>query len=232
VSGYWGDTDADARGRFRTGGDSPVVALDIDGTLGNYHRHFLWFAELYFGRDFPRPDEVNPGRRLSEFMGIPHHEYQQCKLAYRQGGMKRCMPYYPGASQLTQQIRAAGAKVWICTTRPYLRLDNIDPDTREWLRRSRIRYDAVIFDSPLSGDHGVGKYEDLVNQVGTDRIVAAVDDLPEQIDLAKSAGIKTLYIRDQPYNRYREIPAIRVHDLNSLAVFLLRDIHQWKADHE
>ena len=58
-------------GTFRSGGDKPIVALDIDGTLGDYHAHFLWFAERYFGWSFPPADEVNPGMRLSEFMRIP-----------------------------------------------------------------------------------------------------------------------------------------------------------------
>lgn len=206
----------------------PVVALDIDGTLGDYHRHFLWFAELWFGRSFPPPNEVNPGLPLSTFMGIPHHEYRECKLAYRQGGLKRFMPVYPDAADLTHYIHANGADVWICTSRPYLRLDNIDPDTREWLRRNRIEYDAVLWEGLGEGTEAT-KYADLVDQVGLSRIVAAVDDLPEQTADAERLGIPNIYIRDQPYNREPHVRGDRVRNLGELWACLEIDIDMWRT---
>ncbi len=212
---------------FRRGGGKPVVGLDIDGCLGDYHAHFLWFAAQWLGTPMPPADQINPGLRLSEFMGVPHREYQECKLAYRQGGLKRFMPCYPYAAELTEDIRAAGAEVWICTTRPYLRLDNIDPDTREWLRRNGIQYDAVIFEGLDEDD----KYAELVRQVPTSRIVAVTDDLPEQILAAQAAGVGNLYLRDQPYNRRTDLDLIatRVTDLAYLAGCITNDIEEWKA---
>lgn len=171
-------------------GKKPVVALDIDGTLGDYHKHFLWFAERWLGRSMPHPDEINPGMRLSTFMGVPHREYRECKLAYRQGGLKRWMPCYPFASELTHEIRTAGAQVWICTSRPYMRLDNIDPDTQEWLRRNNIQYDAVIYEGIHEEEDTNSKYYDLVDQAGLQRIIAVADDLPEQLQDAQRQGIK------------------------------------------
>ena len=205
--------------------NKPVVGLDIDGTLGDYHGHFLWFAERYFGRPFPHPQEINPGLRLWEFMGIQQHEYRECKLAYRQGGLKRFMPVYPFASELTRNIREAGAELWICTTRPYLRLDNIDPDTREWLRRNDIEYDAVIFE----GLDGTTKYQNLVEQVGLRRIVAVADDLREQTDDATDLGIERVYIRDQPYNRDPDVKGIRVEGLIDLWSLLIVEIEMAKG---
>lgn len=221
---------------FRSGGDAPIVALDIDGTLGDYHSHFLWFAEQWLGMPMPSASDLNPGLRLSDFMGIPHELYRQCKLAYRQGGLKRWMPCFDYAPELTVKIREAGAQVWICTTRPYMRLDNIDPDTREWLRRNHIEYDAVIFEGVLEGGNPATKYQDLVSQVGAGRIVAAIDDLPEQVDDAYKRGIRKVYIRDQPYNRAAidgsdlyHAPAIRVKTLMDLWWgHLALDIDYWK----
>lgn len=215
---------------FRTGGGRPIVAIDIDGTLGDYHSHFLWFAEQWLGYPMPSATEVNPGMRLSTFMGIPHELYRQCKLAYRQGGLKRFMPCYPFASELTQNIRAAGAEIWICTSRPYLRLDNIDPDTREWLRRNEIRYNAVIFEGLLSGGNPSTKYADLVYQVGTSRIVAVIDDLPIQTADAKANGIPRVYIRDQPYNREPDVMGLRVCTLEQFWTNVKVDIEQWKGE--
>jgi hypothetical protein len=209
---------------FLTGANKPVVALDIDGTLGDYHRHFLNFAEGYFGRPMPHPEEARHGVRLSTFIGVSHREYRDCKLAYRQGAQKRTMPAYPFASKLTHNVRAAGAALWICTTRPYLRLDNIDPDTREWLRRNSIEYDAVVFE----GIDEESKYGDLVSQVGLPRIIAVCDDLPAQVQDAQRLGIGTCYLRDQPYNRGDNMPGFRVHDLEELWYAVEVNIGTWK----
>lgn len=215
--------------RFRNGDGKPVVALDLDGTLGNYHKWFLEFAEMWFGRPMPDPAKINPGMPLYKFMKVKQAEYRECKLAYRQGGLKRGMPAYDGASELTQSVRSAGAELWICTTRPYLRLDNIDPDTREWMHRNRIEYDGLLFDGLE-----YPKYEELAQQVDPDRIVAVIDDLPEQIVNANKAGLRRLYLRDQPYNRDQTtIMALPLHrrfgNLFELRKFLLDDIEEWHA---
>lgn len=183
----------------------PLVALDVDGTLGDYHAHFLQFAENWFGQDFPKPDQINPGLRLSEFMGVQHEDYRKCKLAFRQGGQKRWMPAYPGTSQLTREIRGMGVDIWICTTRPFDRLDNIDPDTREWLSRNGVLYDAMLF--------GEDKYHELWRQVEERRtVLAVVDDLPEMCTEAMQYNWPVL-LRDQPYNRHFQPPGIRrVHN--------------------
>jgi hypothetical protein len=218
--------------KFRSGDGKPVVALDIDGTLGDYHAHFLWFAEKWLGMKMPSATDVNSGMRLSEFMRIPHGLYRECKLAYRQGGIKRFMPAYPFAKELTYNIIKAGAEVWLCTTRPYLRLDNIDPDTREWLKRNHISYSAVIFDSLEELDSYETKYYDLVRQVGVDRVVAAVDDLPHQIAHATYAGIGKVYLRNQPYNGGTTTSyTARANSLEQLWEWLDIDIQQWKEAH-
>lgn len=197
---------------------APVVALDIDGTLGDYHGHFLRFAEGWIGRPMPDPTDINPGLPLHRFMRVSKSTYRACKLAYRQGGLKRSMPCYSGARELTVSLRKLGAQVWICTTRPYLRLDNIDPDTRHWLRRNGIQFDAVIW-----GEH---KYRELKKRVGVERIVGVLEDLPELCEQADTLGIPTL-MRDQPYNRnIATYP--RVEDLDTAREVLSRTIKLWK----
>jgi hypothetical protein len=181
----------------RSNGDGrPVVSLDIDGTLADYHGWFLQFAELYLGRPMPAPDQINPGRPLYQHMGVSRAIYREVKLAYRQGGMKRSMPCLEGAADLVRWVRRR-AEVWICTTRPFLRLDNIDPDTREWLRRNGIKYDALLFD-PTDTDW---KYRELKRQAGA-RVCAVAEDLPEQAMRAWRLGLGPVFLRNQPYNRH------------------------------
>lgn len=206
------------------------MAIDIDGTLGDYHGHFLHFAEGWYGRKMPSPKDINPGLPLHKFMRTGKSTYRQCKLAYRQGGLKRSMPCYEGASELTRTIRKAGAELWICTTRPYLRLDNIDPDTRHWLRRNGIQYDAVIY--------GERKYRDLVRNVGANRVVAVMDDLPEMCEQAIAAlGYSwphetgdpwpPVLLRDQPYNRHWFTPS-RIPDMAVAQREILWLLDKWQ----
>jgi phosphoglycolate phosphatase-like HAD superfamily hydrolase len=168
----------------------PVVAIDIDGTMGFYHEHFLKFAAQWLQRTLPVYwDGSQPFWRT---LGTSKQTYRQIKLCYRQGGMKRSMAPMPFASALSRAVRAAGAELWVCTTRPYLRLDNIDPDTRFWLRNNGIQYDGVLF--------GENKYRDLAAMVGTDRVVAMLDDEPEQIARALRIGLPA-YLIQRTYNR-------------------------------
>lgn len=195
--------------KFRNGHGKPVVSFDIDGSLGSYHRNFLEFSERWLGRDMPDVEEMNPGLPLWKHMHITKTTYRQIKLAYRQSGAKRWMPAFPYADALTKKLSKLGAEIWICTTRPYLRLDNIDPDTREWLRRNHIHYDAVIF--------GEDKYKELVRQVDPSRIICILEDLPEMVDQAISVGLDNILLQDQPYNRHFDrypSQVRRIHTLN------------------
>lgn len=187
----------------------PIVAVDVDGTLADYHKHFLRFAEGYCHQSFPPAGRVNPGLPLHEFMGLEKSAYDEVKFAYRRGGMKRTMPVINGAAEMTWNLKELGCEVWISTTRPADRYDNVDPDTREWLRRNGIHYDALIFDSI----HGDDKYSRLSNIVGADSVVAMIDDLPEMIDVAKDAGIENRFLYTQPYNMYREDGFTRINSL-------------------
>lgn len=158
----------------------PIVAVDVDGTLGDYHSHFISFACAYF--DWAIGAHINfDGSRsfrdwFCEVFDIDVKRWHDVKLAYRQGGMKRTMPIFDGARALCWAVRDAGAELWITTTRPYLSLDNIVPDTVEWLRRHEIEYDGMLFDED--------KYTQLANRVDSRRVVAVLDDLPEMYDAA------------------------------------------------
>lgn len=194
----------------------PVVGLDIDGTLGVYHGHFLVFAEEWLGRELPSTLDYHGGS-LAAFMGVSKATYRRIKLAYRQGGLKRSMPAYPGASELTRALRKRGAEVVICTTRPYLALSNIEPDSREWAKRNGIQYDGFIF-----GEH---KYRDLCRAVGAGRVVGVLDDLPEMYDQAAGLGLSPV-LRHQPYNEHHN--GDRVLGLYEAADVLLTRIGKYE----
>ncbi len=178
----------------------PVVALDIDGTLGNYHEHFFKFVEGYLGRKseegFTRhtyQGDQPYGEFICDSFKTTMSEFRNAKLAYRQGGMKRTMPAYMDAASLAKEIFPS-CDLWVTTTRPYLRVDQIDPDTREWLRRNQIPYDGLLFHED--------KYQVLADRVDPRRVVAIVDDLKENLESASDLFGEHIPIQfATPYNR-------------------------------
>jgi len=185
---------------------APVVALDIDGTLADYYEHFRWFAELYLQR--PVSVDWSETSEFSEALGIDKAAYRDIKLAYRQGGMKRSIaPVDEGVADLAPSLRHRGLQVWICTTRPWQRLDNIDPDTQFWINRNLGRVDGVIY--------GEEKYQDLIDIVGRKRVVGVFDDLPENVNEAAELGLKAA-LRNGAHNQHAVCFGPRL--LNSLGV--------------
>lgn len=173
---------------------TPVVAVDIDGTIGDYYTHFLKFAEAYLARPLPAD---YAGGEFNDYLKIEKRTYRDIKLAYRQGAQKRSMPAYEGASQFMRQLKDRGIEVWIATTRPYMRLDNIDPDTRFWLERNSIHYDAMIY--------GEDKYQQLTACVEKRRIIGVIEDLKDQCWRAYTEGL-TAWQPERPHNRDDRFP--------------------------
>lgn len=204
----------------------PVVALDIDGTLGDYHGHFLRFAEQYLG--WSRDGVQYRGRpQFKEWFcrayAVTERDWRDIKLAYRQGAQKRSMPVYPGAAQLCEAILAAGSDLWLTTTRPYLRLDNVDPDTRAWLARNEITYTGLLYD-----EH---KYRLLAEQVMPERVVMVLDDEVEQYHEAGAVfGWRVPVMRRTLYNEMA-VPE-GVTSLEQARDLVLERIEQWRTTHD
>lgn len=223
---------------MRTNGHGrPIVAFDLDGTLGNYHKHFLEFAALWLGYEMPDPEGVNPGLPLWKHMGVSQETYRKVKLAFRVGGYKRWMPAYDYVEQLSDLIAGWGADLWICTTRPYLRHDAIDEDTQEWLRRNKVTPDGLIYDEV--GRKG-SKYAELNRQVG-DRVAVIVEDLPEMLDAVNTIilgggfrYVQLVICRDQPYNRKQStlsMGATRMDTIHRMMDPIHDAVKRWEMEH-
>lgn len=202
----------------------PVVAIDIDGTLGDYHGHFLLFAEAYLGTE--RAWTYTGGLKFRDWFTFTYdvdgRTWEDIKLAYRQGAMKRCMPMFHYADTLCAAVRARGAELWLTTTRPYLRLDNVDPDTRAWLNRHGIYFDHMLYDER--------KYRVLADRVGPERVVAVLDDLPEQIVAAGLAfGPDVPIHRRTKWNRDEAINGGHVINLQEALSAITNRIERWEA---
>lgn len=208
----------------------PIVCFDIDGTMGKYHEHFLTFAAEYLGystliagKDLY--DGSVPFRTwFCDVFNTDVRTFRDIKLAYRQGAQKRSMEVQRWARVATRLAHDCGAEVWITTTRPYMRLDNIDPDTRFWLRRHSIYYDYMIY-----GDH---KYEELANQVQPYRVCFVLEDLAEQIEEAQSRfGAEVPYMYCSPWNQATQGSYQGLKAGEEIILKVEERIDSWKTAH-
>jgi hypothetical protein len=207
----------------------PVVAIDIDGTLGNYIGHFTKHAQGYLGVEGLLPTTYDGSMGFKEWCcnswGITEDVWSDIKLTYRQGAWKRTMPWYPGSDNACAEIRER-AELWLTTTRPYLRHDNIDPDTREWLRRNNIKYDGLIYDEQ--------KYVQLSNIVGSNRVCAVLDDLAEEIAWASAIfGSFVPILRSTPHNKRANVPSYtpKARDMYEALDLINANIDKWEEQH-
>lgn len=212
----------------------PWFGIDIDGVFGRYHEHFLKCAEMFLQRPMPDPKFINPLLPLHKHMGVPKATYRQIKMAYRQGRWKRSMPVDPYAREMTVRLRRAGARISVCTTRPFNQLGEVDIDTRWWLRHNGIQHDLLIW-----GPH---KYRDFLREVGRENVIAVMDDELEQMMRCQRLELPA-YLRDQPYNQTdfwsgeelakrgisREGNWMRVLDLEDATKRMLKDLEAWRA---
>lgn len=132
------------------------------------------------------------------------------------------MPAYPGAGLLTASLRKRGAVVVICTTRPYLQLDNLEPDTREFLRRNTIPYDSI-----LSGEH---KYRHL-KAIHDGHVVSVLEDLPEMCRQAEMLKMPWV-MPSHPYNDFADqigFLGCYVSDLEMAAEVLHARLDEWEG---
>lgn len=197
---------------------APVVAWDIDGTMANYHETFTEMACRYWNIPQP-PDTWDGSGEMEDYLCLTKEQYREAKLAYRQGGYKRSLPMYPYGARAVNDTRDMGAEVWVCTTRPWQRLDNIDPDTREWCRRHRIEFDGLLY--------GERKYHQLIESVHPDRIVGVIDDLVEYLDDAESLGLPTFQVV-RPHNRSAEARWHTRGTLHEATDWVEENIKRWR----
>lgn len=137
---------------------------------------------------------------FEDYLGLTRKEFEAAKLAYRQGGFKRWAPAYH--DELFALVKAQNActvlhmpfELWMTTTRPYLRLDSIDPDTQFWLKNKGVNWDHLLYD-----EH---KYLRLAEIVGPERIALVLEDIPDYVHEAVTAtkAEADYYCPSRPHN--------------------------------
>jgi hypothetical protein len=196
----------------------PIVALDIDGTIGVYHEHFRQFASQYVGRELP--GGYSGSMPFNKWLGLSKATYRECKLAYRRGGLKRSMPHYTGSKEFSRTVRRAGALIFVCTTRPFLAYDNIEPDTVHNLKRHGVQHDYL-----LSGQH---KYRDLCKIVNRSQVVMVLEDQDDMLLQALSLGLPAVRMRHSHNDVSKVEMDMEVADLRTATELALLRIDRYK----
>lgn len=196
----------------------PVVALDVDGTLAQWHNAFINFLGDWLGRPpVTKLGDFDGVMEFSDWLGLDKRTYHDAKLAFRAGGFKRWMKPYQGASYLANSIKDHGAELWITTTRPWMRLDNMDPDTKEWLQRNNVPYDHILYDDD--------KYAVLDSVVG-DRLIAVVDDQKEQMERCYELALPFL-LRRSKWNKGVLALGLEADDLYKIEEAIVERIKEY-----
>ena len=167
-------------------------------------------------------------QEFSDYLGIEKEEYRRIKLAYRQGGLKRSMPVYHDMVRVVQESHALGYEIWLTTTRPWQSHNNIHPDTKFWLERANLDgiYHHMLFDED--------KYQILANAVDPGRVLAVVDDLPEQWDAAVVAfGYDVPLLKATTYNKWFSSNHLKANACNAamLSAQLYLRSQEWHKTH-
>jgi len=198
----------------------PVVVFDLDGTLAEYHKAFTSFCGRYFDRDM-RSDWDGSGN-FEDYLGLTRPEYREAKLAYRQGGNKRWLAHYEDPWTLFKTIQEQfTCEIWIATTRPWQRLDNIDPDTTEWIRRRHLNVHGLLY--------GEDKYERLVGVVDPRRIVACVEDLISQFLMAERLKLPVFQV-ERPHNRAPGLRGFPRGNMAAAMYWILAGLERWTKE--
>lgn len=201
----------------------PVVAIDIDGTLAQYHEHFGRFLAMYLNDNevYDRAMSYDGNGEFRDALQMGSEAYREAKLAFRAGGHKRWMPPFQMVPMFRKRLAALGVEVWITTTRPWMRLDNVDPDTREWLLRNHIGYSGLLY--------GDDKYLDLIDRVGRERIVAVFEDEAENISRGLDLELPMLMHRTQ-FNSFWH-GRFETFSIPEASTRIPELVMNWRSDH-
>ena len=153
--------------------DAPIVALDVDGVLGDFESHWVACAKEIFGRSVVK---VNEQHNLGDRYGLTRQEVNAVWRAFHGDGQDSrwgTLPLYDHAYRLVYALEDLGCRVWAVTS--------IDP------RHARARAKSLAGLIPEKRVVCVGhaahadEKADVLHQLGA---VAFLDDHPANANAA------------------------------------------------
>jgi NTP pyrophosphatase (non-canonical NTP hydrolase) len=177
---------------FRTIPTGNILITDIDGTLGDWRKTFINWAEK-LGVTPLTEDKLN-SLSLDTDLSFRYAEYNRLKENFERTGGYLFVEPYEDSARVIRKLRESGVYVIAYTSRPVGHFHRIWHDTWSWLHKFcpvdelRIGHEQRLL---------------LADELSENGRVAMFEDDPGIILRASLSGIKT-FVRKQPYNEYSE----------------------------
>lgn len=115
-----------------------IAVVDLDDVLASNLDSWLKFVGNIKGYVY---DDLNYMKSV-----ISYSEYKQLKARYRESGEKENIPVIKGAKEFTDKLKSIGFTIIIITRRPLFIHKCLFKQTKNWLEKNNIKYDALFFE--------------------------------------------------------------------------------------
>lgn len=167
-----------------------VVGVDIDGVLADYPDCFINYVNDKVGTDF-KVEDLNQYNLYEAITDIPTEVMKGLKHDFRKSGELKKVGVLSGAKKFLKTLKDKGYKIVLLSARPYKEYRRIFADTKEWLDKNDLIYDAILWDED--------KLNRLIREFGEDNVSFFVEDnLKNANSISKSTKV---YLLDKSYNQ-------------------------------
>lgn len=167
-----------------------VVGVDIDGVLADYPDCFIDYVNDKVGTDF-KAEDLDQYNLYEAITDIPTEVMKGLKHEFRKSGELKKVGVLPGAKEFLQSLKNKGYKIVLLSARPYKEYRRIFADTKEWLDKNGLVYDAILWDED--------KLNRLIREFGENNVSFFVEDnLKNANSISKSTKV---YLLNKSYNQ-------------------------------
>lgn len=180
--------------------DKKVICIDIDGVLSDYPGSFIRYVEAQTGMNLSqiKITEYNLYGIVGKVVGVKR--LKSIKHKFRISGQKRTMDVFPGAVEGMKKLSKMGYTLVLLSARPYKKYPRIFSDTICWLKKNKIKYDAILWDE--------NKEEKMLKEIPNAKYMIE-DCMENAIKIANAK--KKVFLMDNSYNQgYQHKNIIRV----------------------
>ena len=166
-----------------------IVGVDIDGVLAAYPEHFLDFVNRKMNTNY-KVEELS-SYNIYEALDLPNEVTKELKDEFRQSGEKRYIPVLDEAKWFLKTLKKNNYQIVLLSARPYKKYRRIFADTKEWLEKNGLVYDAILWDED--------KCSRLIKEFGENSVEFFVEDnLSNANSVANTAKV---YLLNKSYNQ-------------------------------
>ncbi len=126
--------------------DKKILCIDIDGVIADYPRSFINFIESKINKKvIINFTEYKLYDIIQKATGLSKKKIEKLKHEYRITGYKRSISLIKDAKKYINLL-AKEYTIVLLSARPYEKYPRIFSDTIFWLKKNRIKYNAILWD--------------------------------------------------------------------------------------